>query len=132
MKQLKYIFVVFFLVVPVSYAERGPFYIYSEGFCNIKELFVTNDDFLYAREIGCPGDFTIYSGNLGDTRVTLGYSWNNDQRLAVYDLFNGIETIYSTDGSAFFFVGENLFSIDTRPPVFSRKRQSLPSVNDPR
>ena len=36
-----------------AFADIGPFYASSDGFCNVREIYVTDTGYVYGTEVGC-------------------------------------------------------------------------------
>ena len=131
----KYFVIVTLLLVFLLFAEKkaqadsGPFYVYYNDFCNVKEVYVNQEDTVYGLEVGCSDSLgSIVGGSLTANGATLSYP---SDTLMIIDVFNmGDSSLfgYGNSGTSLELFGSTTWFIGPAPTAEALKSlQNLPS-----
>jgi hypothetical protein len=125
--------VIFLLVVAIGVqADTGPFFLYSDGSCNCKEIYMTSDGTLYGEEIGCPRTYpdNMMAGGKTTNGGSFGYVYGGSPRVIVYNA-NGTWQIFSNNGTSLSLFNQGTWSFGPAPTLESLKSLAiLPSVDE--
>jgi hypothetical protein len=91
-------------------ADAGPYYLSTDGFCNVRKFYLTSEGYIYGKEVGCAvgtstGNYT-FTGYYGGGSVfsVSRVSSNNTTgatgllNTVVYDLYSYRMYSYTSDG----------------------------------
>jgi hypothetical protein len=109
-----------FISVNAQAAVIDPIYILSTGYCNVYEVYLTNDGHLFGNEIGCSAEGTLVGGYYaGGAKVSFAIpSSSGGLAVLVYDLASGTRTrgIVAADGKSIGARTSNPFTYQLNKP----------------
>ena len=125
--------VIFLLVVAIGVqADMGPFFLYSDGSCTCKEVYMTPDGTLYGEEIGCtyPYPDKMIAGGKTTTGGSFGYLYSGSPRGKVYNA-NGTWQIFINNGTSLSLFNQGTWYFGPAPTLESLKSLAiLPSADE--
>ena len=102
-------------------AVIDPIYILSTGYCNVYEVYLTDDGHLFGNEIGCSSEGTLIGGYYaGGAKVSFAIpSSSGGLAIMVYDLASNTRTrrLLSADGKSLAAPTTNPFSYQLSKPA---------------
>ena len=139
----------FFGVIALSqsaWADTGPYYVYSTGFCNIKKVYLNTFGDVYGTEVGCSSSYgapivgtissdgNVYVANVNSSGYPCFRSYAPNGSLVI-GCSGGASVDYTTNGR--YTVQEarlqvpavRQYSISTEMPDIE-KTKNLPSMDD--